>query len=153
MPILDTAIAYDPTSRRCDALFDGQDLVLDATPVTPVLTIVGLDGRAHADDQAPDRNSNTYAPASLLARRGWAGDALDQNGQRTGCRLWLIRYAKQTEATRQLAQDALAEGLDPLATARKWPTTLLVEWARANWLSWRVTVADVVVSLNAAVGA
>jgi phage gp46-like protein len=153
MLFVDTALSYDPALRRCDLTFDGCDLALDATPVTAVLTAIGLDRRAHSDDVLPDTLSGGYAPAALNVRRGWAGDALDAAGDRAGSRMWIVKYGKQTEATRLLAENALQEVLEPLANARNWPTTVLVQWVRANVLGWRVTVGDAVLALNTAVAA
>jgi phage gp46-like protein len=153
MVFLDQALTYDPARRRCDLVFNGRDLTLDATPVTAVLTAVGLDRRAHTDDVVPDTRSTGYAPASLKARRGWCGDALDTTGDLAGTRMWLLGPLKQTEATRLLAEDALQEKLEPLANARNWPMSVLVTWVRANFLGWRVTVnSQPILDLNTPVG-
>jgi hypothetical protein len=151
MVFLDTALTYDPTRRRCDIAFDGRDFALDATPVTAVLTAVGLDRRAHTDDVLPDTLSGGYSPAALNARRGWAGDALDASGDLVGTRMWIVGFGKQTEATRLLAEDALQEKLEPLSNARNWPMSILVQWVRANFLGWRVTISSAVLDLNTAV--
>ena len=151
MLFLDTALSFDPARRRCDLTFNGTDFALDNTPVTPVLTAVGLDRRAHSDDMLPDRAPDSYTPAALNTRRGYPGDALDLAGDLTGSRIWLIHYGKQTEATRLLAEDALREVLEPLANARNWPVSVLVEWVRAGVLGWRITVAEALLNMNTAV--
>ena len=148
MAIIDTALAYDPVRRRCDLVFDGTDFVLDATPVTPMLTAVGLDRRAHPDDALPDPTPNTYSPAILNARRGWAGDALDPNGALSGSRMWLLNRAKEDEAVRQAAEGFLQEALEPLAKKRGWPMTIMVRWAAAGYLMWRATVGNVTLSIS-----
>jgi phage gp46-like protein len=151
MLFLDTALSYDPARRRCDLVFNGRDFTLDNTPVTAVLTAVGIDRRAHTDDVLPDTLSNNYNPAALNARRGWAGDALDAAGDLVGSRMWVVGFGKQTEATRLLAEGALQETLEPLANARNWPMSVLVEWVRAGFLGWRVVVGDAELNMNTAV--
>jgi hypothetical protein len=153
MLFLDTALSYDPARRRCDLVFDGRDFALDMTPVTAVLTAIGLDRRAHTDDVLPDTLSAGYSPAALNARRGWAGDGLDASGDLAGSRMWIVGFGKQNEPTRLLAEDALQEKLEPLANARNWPMSVLVQWVRANFLGWRVVISDAVLDMNTAVAA
>lgn len=121
------ALLYDAARQRCDLAFDGVDLALDLTPATPLLVSIGTDRRAHADDALPDIVTDDYAPSRLNARRGWAGDALDAQGRLTGSRVWLIARAKQTEATRLLAQGAAAEALAWFEAAG-YPVQLTVRW-------------------------
>ena len=89
------------------------------------------DRRALADDQLPNpMPENPAAPATLLARRGYPGDALDPNGELTGSRLWLLARAKMPEALargRGMALDALA----PL-TRRGLAVNVRVEQAAAQ---------------------
>ena len=140
MVFLDTALSYDPARRRCDLVFDGRDFGFDTTPVTPVLTAVGLDRRAHTDDVLPATVPAGYTPAALNGRRGWAGDAFDPAGLKVGSRMWIVAYGKQNEPTRRLAESALQEALEPLANARNWPIAIAVTWLRDNVLGWRVAV-------------
>jgi phage gp46-like protein len=151
MAFIDTALAYDPVKRRCDLVFNGTDFVLDDTPVTAVLTAIGLDRRAHPDDEVPDPTPQTYAPATLNARRGWAGDALDTLGRLVGSRMWLLVRKKQNEATRLLAESALQEALEPLANARGWPISVTVRWVRAGVLGWQAVVGQVTIAINQAI--
>ena len=52
---LDAALIFDPETRRADLqLGDDGDLVLDGTPVTPMLISLGSDRRAGPDDELPD---------------------------------------------------------------------------------------------------
>ena len=148
MNFIDTALVYDPAARRCDLAFDGTDFVLDATPVTPVLTAIGLNRRARPDDEVPDPRLYGYSPAVLNQRGGWCGDALDAQGALTGSRLWLLVRKKQIEATRLLAETALREALEPLANARGWPMSIMVRWVRAQVLGWQVKVGQVALSLS-----
>jgi hypothetical protein len=74
----DLAIVYDPNKRLCDlALGDDGDLLIDETPITPMLLSIGLDRRAAPDDPLPDGRSQFLAPVSFSERRGCPGDALD----------------------------------------------------------------------------
>lgn len=148
MPIIDTALAYDPATRRCDLVFDGTDFVLDDTPATPVLTAIGLDRRARPDDELPDTTTDTYSPATLSRKRGWCLDFLDPLGRLVGSRMWLLKRRKQTEQTRLDAETYLREALEPLANARGWPISVTVRWMGQGLLAWRAAVGQVVVSRN-----
>jgi hypothetical protein len=67
--------------------------------------------------------------------------------------MWMVGFGKQTEATRLLAENALQEALEPLANARNWSISVLVEWVRANFLGWRViTAAGDLLNMNTPVG-
>jgi phage gp46-like protein len=152
MTTLDCALSYDPVRRRCDLVFDGTDFALDDTPVTPVLTAVLLDRRAHTDDVLPATPRSGYAPAALNARRGWAGDAIAaSDGDLVGSRMWIVGFGKQDEPTRLLAEGALREKLEPLANARNWPMSVLVQWVRQNFLGWRIVVGPATLNFNTAV--
>lgn len=148
MDFIDTALVYDPVTRRCDLVFDGTDLVFDTTPVTPLLLCVGLDRRAHTDDELPDTTPQGYSPATLNARRGWAGDAYDTAGRLVGSRMWLLKRRHQDEPTRLLAENALQEPLEQLANDRGWPVSIMVRWAAVGVLWWRASVGQVTLSLN-----
>ena len=138
----DTALAYDPVAQRGDLAFDGRDLMIDSSVLTPLFLAVGLDRRAHPDDVLPDDNSNGLAPKRLDQRRGWAGDMLDAQGRLTGSRWWLLGNRKQTEATRLFAQGVLAEALAPF-DAMGLAVTIAVRWLRANVLGYSVQIGDV----------
>lgn len=151
MAFIDTALAYDPAKRRCDLVFDGTDLVLDDTPVTPVLTLVGLDRRARRDDDLPDTTTDDYSPATLNRRRGWCGDFLDTLGRLVGSRMWLLHRQKQTESVRLAAESYLREALEPLANDRGWPIAVTVRWAAPGLLAWKAVVGRVTVAINQAI--
>jgi phage gp46-like protein len=125
---VDLALEYDPVLRVCDAVFDGVDFVLDDTPATAMLIAIGADRRARPDDTLPDTVTNDYRPSRLNAKRGWCGDALDAQGNLIGSRLWLIGRAKQTEATRRLAESAVGECLSPIEASRGISFTVEVRW-------------------------
>lgn len=107
---LDLAFVFDADTRRADLVLgaDG-DLVLDETPLTPMLIAFGTDRRARADDELPTGTTELNAPSSFIERRGWAGDALDAQARPIGCRLWLLDRAKETELTRLMALEWLKE--------------------------------------------
>lgn len=127
----DLALVYDAARRRCDLVYDGRDFVLDSTPATPMLVALLADRRARPDDKLPDPEGDRFAPRSLIARRGWCGDALDPQQRRTGSRLWLLRQAKRTEQTRRRAEDMAAEALAEVESARGIAIELEVVWAAA----------------------
>jgi phage gp46-like protein len=110
---LDIALLFDPATRRTDvALGDDGDLLLDETPVTPMLVSIGSDRRARRDDELPTGVTELNAATSFILRRGWAGDALDARAQRIGSRLWLLDRAKQSELTRRFCEVWAAESLE-----------------------------------------
>lgn len=131
------ALAFDPVRQRCDLAFNGQDFVLDTTPLTPALISLGCDRRAHPDDTLPDVVTNDYAPQRLDARRGTPLDALDPQGRFIGSRLWLLRRRKQNEATRQLAQNAIVKSLWWCPSAK-----IQVNWAAPQVLGYVVKIGS-----------
>jgi len=132
--VWDIALAFDPKARRCDVVVAGGDLVLDATPLTPMLMSLGLDRRAEPDDALPDGVPDTSAPAHFDLRRGWAGDALDREGRRTGSRLWLLNREKQTEGTRARAEGYAAQALAWLGAERGYAPAVAASWLRRGVL-------------------
>lgn len=139
----DLALNYDAEARRCDlAIGDDGDLVIDETPITPILLSVGLDRRAAEDDPLPQGRSVFLAPASFSERRGWPGDGLDAAGDRVGSRLWLLDRAKTTEATLLLFQFWLEEALAWAELETGEPADIEVAWFARETLTYRVLVAD-----------
>lgn len=138
---LDAALVYDPLTRRADlALCPDGDLLLDETPVTPMLISLGTDRRAEPDDELPSGIDTINAPTSFVARRGWAGDALDPLGRKIGWRGWLLDRAKQSETTRRFcvfwAEEALAWSRDELGR----PAEVSAEWQRKGLLALRCII-------------
>lgn len=127
--LLDIAIVWDPVRRRCDLRYDA-GLALDTTPLTPVLLSLGCDRRAEPDDTLPDTVTEGSIAVGLNPRRGWVGDAFDEQGNRAGSRLWLIEREKQTDDVLLRAQDYARQSLAWLAdregvaieVAAAWPT-------------------------------
>lgn len=145
----DLALVYDPDTRQCDlALGEDCDLLIDETPVTPMLMSVGLERRAAPDDELPEGRSVFLAPASFSDRRGCPGDALDPFGDLTGCRTWLLDRAKETETTRQLYQFWLEEGLAWVRRETGTAAEIEVEWQAGARLAWCVRVDDVTLALS-----
>lgn len=143
----DVALQFDPMTRRCDlALGADGDLVIDDTPITPILLSVGLDRRASPDDPLPAGRSQFLVQAGFDDRRGAAADALDPNGERIGSRLWLLDRAKQTETTRLLFLSWLDECLAWAATDTGRPAEVDADWLGSGLLGWRVLVDDTAVS-------
>ena len=97
---------------------------------TAALISLFTDRRASADEVA--------APAE---RRGWVGDALAEvESDRIGSRLWLLKREKQTEETRQRAEEYAREALawvvdDGLVT----DIEVEAAWVAAGMLGLRVT--------------
>ena len=146
--MLDIALQFDATSRRCDVLFNGRDFALDRTAATPVLIALGSDRRARSDDELPQPDGDALAPLTLSGRRGWWGDALDVNGRRIGSRLWLLVRKKDTEATRKLAETILAEALKRIEIDLALPVEITVQRVRPGLLGYRVRVGTTTVSLQ-----
>lgn len=146
---LDLALTYDATRRCCDLVLDDDfNLVLDETPITPILLSVGVDRRASPDDDLPEGRSQFLAPISFSERRGALLDGLNSAGNMSGCKLWLLERAKETETTRQLAEYYLAEGLAWAETETDTPAEIEVWWLRSGVLAYRVLVEDVTLELT-----
>lgn len=146
---LDLALTYDATRRCCDlALDDEFNLVVDETPITPILLSVGVDRRASPDDELPEGRSQFLAPVSFSERRGALLDGLNVAGDMAGCKLWLLERAKETEITRQLAEYYLAEGLAWTETETGTTAEIEVWWLRDGVLAYRVLVEDVTLELT-----
>ena len=148
---IDRALAYDPVTRRCDRVFTGSDCAIDTTPVTALLMAVGIDRRAHPDDELPEPLPDLATPSRLDAWRGWCGDFLDPLGRLSGSRMWLLFRRKESEETRLFAEAALKEPLDVLAALRGWPMAITVRWVRRQMLGYQVVVGQTTLALNAPV--
>lgn len=125
---LDLALAFDPRLKRCDLVFAGGTLALDATPVTPMLAALGSERRASPDNALPDATTEGSLASGLNPRRGWVGDAL--NAERLGSRLWLLERSKLSDDVLLAAEDYALQALQPLADAHG--TTLEVAASRVT---------------------
>lgn len=146
--MLDIALQYDAAARRFDVAVSGRDLVLDTTPATAMLLSLGCDRRARPDDVLP------MAPEApgFGDRRGWVGDALDGRGRRLGSRLWLLSRAKQSDLTRQRAEQHAAEALGGLAD-RGFAVSASAEWLRRGVLRLTATAGTTRVAVAQPVAA
>jgi phage gp46-like protein len=147
MPWIDQGLTFNAQLQRCSLAFNGVDLQIDATPVTPILIAVGCNRRAHSDDTLPDTVTNAYTPSRLNARGGWCGDALDLLGRLIGSRAWLFQVGKQNEATRKGMEGALSEAFAPISKQRGWPITITVWWVRRGFLGCLTKVGNATLNL------
>lgn len=146
---LDVALVYDAETRRADlALTAAGDLLLDETPATPMLVAFGSDRRARSDDELPTGISEINRPSSLVERRGWAGDALDGQGERIGSRLWLLDRAKQSDLTRLMAAEWMKEAFGWVEADTGEAAVVTAEWARHELLALSVTVDGRSITIN-----
>lgn len=141
MSFLDAALVFDPATRRADLVLgaDG-DLLLDETPVTPMLISLGTDRRAEPDDELPSGIDALNAATSFVARRGWVGDALDRLGRKIGCRIWLLDRAKQTETTRRFAIVWAEESLGWAEIELGRPAEVSAQWLGRGTLALRCAI-------------
>jgi phage gp46-like protein len=146
---LDIALVYDPETRKADmALGADGDLVLDETPATAMLISFGSDRRARPDDELPTGVSEINQPSSLVERRGWAGDALDGQGEKIGSRLWLLDRAKQSELTRLMAAEWTKEAFGWAEADTGVAAIVSAEWARREMLALTASVDGRSVTIN-----
>lgn len=137
----DLALAVNPDTRKVDlVLGDDGDLAIDLTPAPAMLITIGSDRRARPDDALPTGITELNAPTSFIERRGWAGDALDAEGERIGARLWLLDRAKQSETTRLMAAEWLAEGFAWVEREGFAPAEIEVKWVQRDWLGYSVLI-------------
>ena len=147
----DIGLTWDATTGLCDISFAKGDVVLDASPVTPLLMSLFCDQRAHPGDVLLAAPS---APTTLLLnpRRGWAGDALDPQGRRVGSRLWVLERAVQDQRTLALARSMIAAAISWLQTTRGIPLTVQVAWIARGILGFQVQAGAVTLGLTQQVG-
>jgi phage gp46-like protein len=162
MAFFDLALVYDPVTRRTDlAIGADGDLVIDETPVTPMLLSLGADRRALSDDELPAgrdaalnaRSTGSAEIDNLMARRGATQDGVDANGERTGSRLWLLDRAKENDLTLALVRAWAGEALDWVEDETGIPAEVDAAWLRRGVLALRCKVADGDVSLALPTGA
>ncbi|MFT8834330.1 phage GP46 family protein [Acetobacter sp.] len=156
VPYTNIAIGWSAAFGRCDvrvaAKGNGRgSVVIDRTPASTFLIGMGSYRRARADDRIPG-TLNGVAPGGLLARRGWPGDALRSDGSQTGCRLWLLEDAKQTEATRQAAIQYLDETIGQIATDHGHDYSVSATWTARGRLQASASAFGTVVSTPVVIG-
>jgi len=127
----DLALTYDTAARRADLAFGNRGLLLDATPCSQAIASLLSDRRARPDEGLPSQPAPLLQPDQINPRRGWCGDALDQQGGRAGSRLWLLIRAKETPETRRRAERYAGEAL---AWASPLGLTVAAEWVRRGVL-------------------
>jgi phage gp46-like protein len=140
----DLALRKRTATGRIDLVVSPTGLVLDRSPASAMLFALLGQRRARPDDALPaSMPEDPAAPASLNARGGWAGDALDARGDLAGSRLWLLTRAKMPEAL-QRAPALAAEALAPLSRRGITPTVAAVQTARGG-MQLRCSAAGAVV--------
>jgi phage gp46-like protein len=140
---IDVALIFNPETRTVDAeLGEDGDLLLDETPLTPMLISLGTDRRARPDDALPQGRDALNVSSSFVTRRGWSGDALDAYGRRAGSRLWLMERAKQHELTDLFVMDAATEALRWAEAETGTPARISVSWPRRNLLALTCGILD-----------
>ncbi|MFX1719062.1 phage GP46 family protein [Paraburkholderia sp. A1RO-5] len=94
----DIAISWDSANSRGDWTMSGQVLATGNDIETAILISIFTDRMAQPGDVIPDGTNDP--------RGWWADDEVP-----IGSRMWLLRRAKQTTQTLQLAYDYIAEAL------------------------------------------
>ena len=155
-PYKTIAFGWSDTQGSCDVRISASGagrgrVVIDRTPGTMFLIALGSDRRARGDDRIPGTLGGV-APGGLFARRGWPGDALRTDGQRTGCRLWLLADAKQTEATRLAALQYADEAVGQIASDHGHTYALSAVWTTRGRLQVTAAALGTTVSTPVAVG-
>lgn len=147
----DLALRFDPQTQRLDLVLENGNLALDSTPVSATLMAVLSDRRARPDDDFP-RAADPTRPPLLDPKRGWWADFMDPRGRQLGSRLWLLRRAKQTEATRRFAETAAAEALADLEADRGLSFTVAARWLDRGRLGLLIREGGTTLSLPLATG-
>lgn len=101
-------LRYSNTLQEADLRRDGGNFLSDEGLETAVVISLFTDRQAESTDEIPDGTDD---------RRGWWGDAFaDEEGDRIGSRLWLLRDAKGTQQAlndaKLYAEEALRWMLD-----------------------------------------
>ncbi len=98
---MDIALRYDNDRQLADLVIQDGDLLADEGLETAVLISLFTDREAEPGDVEPGED-----------RRGWWGDALNDNPQdRIGSRLWLLARETLSDATLRRAEDYSKEAL------------------------------------------
>ena len=118
----DIAISWDPSNSRGDWTMNGPVLATGNDIETAILISIFSDRVAQPGDVIPDGTNDP---------RGWWAD----DDVPIGSRMWLLRRAKQTTQTLQLAYDYLAEALQWMVddgVASRFDIT--TQWVRTGML-------------------
>ncbi len=87
-----------------DLVMGDRGIATDGSLETVAQTLTHCDRTAGPNDKLPEGSDD---------RRGWWGDALDENGFKLGSRVWLVP-PKATNTNRRLAADYVEEAVEPL---------------------------------------
>lgn len=143
----DLALHYDPINLSCDLVIaDDGDLVVDETPVTPLLLSVELDRRASPDDELPVGRDVFLTESGVDVRRGSVCDCLDPAFELIGSKCWLLDRAKETEQTRLLFEMWLKQSIAWVKRETGNDAVVSAKWIRPQTLLWRVEVDDFAVT-------
>ncbi len=148
--MVDISLAYNPTLRCCDVVFNGTDFALDTTPASAMLFSILADRRAKPDDVLPTPVPDWKEPASFTARGGYPGDALSPTGTLTGSRMWLLTRRLADEQTRVDAENYIAEAVQWLEDVRGLALQLMVRYVAPEILGYRLRAGDTTISLQQA---
>lgn len=132
---MDLRLIFDGWLLAADLLQSGADLDQDPTLETAVIVSLFSDRRASETDELP---------AGCTWRRGWWGAELPLvpgDERQWGSHLWLLSREKQTEQTRQRAEQYAREALawmieDGVASA----ADVRAEWTGMGRLALRVDI-------------
>lgn len=107
----DIRVTWDPALLEGDDVLDGSDL--DGT--NELVTAVAISLFTHRTAEADDILPNADQSDAQSSRRGWWADyqaaELYPGATPIGSRLWLLSREKQTEDTRNRAEDYIREAL------------------------------------------
>lgn len=126
------AMALDNNTQSGALVWGAGGFEMDGGLGTCILISLFTDRRVEAEE---------LPPGGATDQRGWVGDALAEiESDRIGSRLWLLRREKQTEETRQRAEEYALEALAWLEDAEL-VTGLEVEaeWIAREMLGMRIT--------------
>jgi len=115
VPFSQMQLGFSPSAAACDLViaptgYGRGRIAIDTTSATALLIALGSDRRADDGDILPP-DLTGQNNASLTARRGWPGDILLPEGERLGCKNWLLARAMRTEETRLLAAGNAAQAV------------------------------------------
>lgn len=123
----DITLAWNSAVRHADWMQNGALLATGNDLVSAIIISIFSDRRAEPGDVIPDGSNDP---------RGWWADG----DVPIGSRMWLLRRAKQTLTTLQLAYDYLAESLQWLIDDGVVGTfEIKTQWVRTGMLGAQIT--------------